>query len=141
MKFSIILLACNLMLLSGCDLSTPEDASIGEIRNALNEIEIAFNYHHIDEIMYYFDNEYLHNGDDISNVTLDWEIRLNDYQEMELSEIEIELDGDRAAVNLLRKFLVNGSVIVEQDSISETGDICYWGLVANKWKLRGNRAN
>ena len=100
--FSLLLLFCS------CDISTPEEASVGEIENAFQAIELGFNLDHIEEIMQYYDQDYLHNGDDIDDVLLDWEIRLNDFQEMEISEINIELDGDRATVSFIRKFLNNG---------------------------------
>ncbi len=138
MKFAIILLISYLMLLSGCDVDTPEDASTGEIMNGLDKIETAFNYHHIEEIMQYYNNEYMHNGEDIDNVTLDWEIRLNDYQEMELSNIVIDLNDSRATVSLTRRFYINGEKVLEENLPQDDGDLSYWELDVNDWKIAGN---
>ncbi|MCF7912205.1 MAG: hypothetical protein K9M99_06735 [Candidatus Cloacimonetes bacterium] len=133
--YSFFLIA---LIVGGCDLSSPEEASTGEIANALDALELAFNLHHIDEIMVFYANSYLHNGDDIDDVLLDWEIRLNDFQEMELSDIVIELDGDRATVTCRRIFYVNGASVQEWNEPEDNGDISYWSLVGDQWLIRGN---
>ena len=128
-------------MICGCDISSPEEASEGEIENALVAIELAFDLHHIDDIMVYYGDDYLHNGDDIDDVRLDWEIRLNDYQEMDLSEIEIELNDDRATASLIRRYLNNNEIQQEYEDPEDNGDISYWVLEGNDWRIWGNRAN
>jgi len=137
----IVLIFSLLLLLCSCDLSTPEEANLGEIENAFQAIVLAYNLDHIDDIMHYYDQEYLHNGDDIDDVRLDWEIRLNDYQEMEITDINIELDGDRATVSFIRKFLSNGETQQEYTEPDDNGDLSYWELGTNDWKIAGNGSN
>ena len=127
-----------ILVICGCDISTPEEASEGEIENALAAIELAFDLDNIDDIMAFYDEDYLHNGDDIDDVLLDWEIRINDYQGMELSEIDIELDGDKTTVRLIRKFINNGVIMVEYNDPEDNGDLSYWQLRENDWLIRGN---
>ena len=134
----IVLIFSLLLLFCSRDISTPEEASVGEIENALDAIELGFNLDHIDEIMQYYEPDYLHNDDDIDDVRLDWEIRLNDYQEMEISEIDIELDGDRATVSFILKFLNNGETVQEYIEPEDNGDLSYWELEINSWKISGN---
>jgi hypothetical protein len=130
-----------ILVLSGCDLSSPEEASIGEIENAFATMELAYDLHHIEDFMVFYDEDFLHNGDDIDNARLDWEIRFNDYQGMELSEINIELDGDRATVSLVRKFINNGAVQIEYNEPEDNGDMSYWQLRGNDWLIMGNEAS
>jgi hypothetical protein len=137
-QLKYILLAMLLTVVSSCDLSSPEEAKEIEIRNKLEEIELAFNLHHIEDIMMHYSWDYLHNGDDIGSVRLDWEIRLNDYQEMELTNIDIELNGEKATARFERKFKVNGEVEVNLSEPDDNGDMSYWEWGIDGWKIRGN---
>jgi hypothetical protein len=140
MKQRIVVISAILFLiLTGCDLSTPEEANLAEIRNALDDIEIAFNYQRLDDIIVHYALDYRHNGNDYQDVLLDWDIRLNDYQELKISEITIELDDDRATVSLIREFKNNGMVAVILIDPADSGDISYWELKNNAWKICGNR--
>jgi len=133
--FSLLLLLCS------CDLSSPEEASVGEIENAFQAIELSFNLDHIEDIMQYYNQNYLHNDDDIDDVRRDWEIRLNDFQGMEISDLDIDLDGDKATVSFILKFLNNGEIVQEYNEPDDNGDISYWELETNGWEISGNRNN
>ena len=137
-RFSIFFLA---LLILSCDVSTPEEAGQAALENALDELELAFNLHHIDEIMVYYSPDYLHNGDDKDDVQLDWEIRLNDYQEMVLDDIVIELNDDRATISFIRRFYDNGQMVKVLVDPDDNGDMSYWKQEFDEWKIVGNREN
>ena len=139
MKYFKTLIIFIILFILSCDVSSPEETGKVKIRTILEDIELAFNLHHIEEIMEYYNSSYLHNGEDIDDVRLDWEIRLNDYEEMELSEINIELDGDRATVTLKRSFYINQELVLQETEPDDNGDLSYWQLEMNEWKIIGNR--
>lgn len=134
--FSIIMILLVLCICS-CDSESSEETGKILIREKLDELELAFNLHHIDEIMEHYDLDYLHDGDNFDDVQLDWEIRLNDYFEMELSEIEVEVDVDEATVSMRRSFWRGGDIEVLTEP-EDSGDISYWEYGIDGWKISGN---
>lgn len=135
--FRIIMILLVLIVCS-CDEKSSEETSEIMIREKLDEIELAFNLHHIEEIMEYYSGDYMHNGDDRDDVRLDWEIRLNDYYEMELDEIEVEVDVELAIVSMQRCF-TRDNLIEELSEPADNGDLSYWELGVDGWVIAGNK--
>jgi len=128
-----------LLTILSCDITSAEEASEANLRTALDELELAFNFHHLDEIMVHYSTEYLHNGDDWEDVELDWNIRLNDFQEMELENVVMDIGDGRATVSFNRRFLNNS--IMEEVLIDpeENGDMSFWEREFDEWKIIGNK--
>ncbi|MCF7918818.1 MAG: hypothetical protein K9N06_02770 [Candidatus Cloacimonetes bacterium] len=133
----IFLIILSLQLFS-CDLSSPEEASKANLTSALDKLQLAFDLHNIDDIMVYYASDYMHNGDDRDDVQLDWEIRLNDYQEMTLENITIDLSGSRATISFNRRFYNNGLMVHVLVDPDDNGDMSYWELKNSEWQISGN---
>lgn len=137
----LLLLPCLLFIIfcTSCDVTSPDEANEAFLREALDDLIIAFNLHHLNEVMELYDYNFLHNGDEIEEVTLDWEIRMNDFEEMYLENINIEFNGEEALVTCHRRFYNNGIMVAVFNEPEDNGDISYWELDNNEWKITGNR--
>lgn len=130
----------TVLIITACDVTSPEEANEALLQTALDDLELAFNMHHLSEIMDLYSYDYLHNGDEWSNVELDWNIRLNDYQEMDLDDIRLDINGEEAVVSCVRRFYNDQIMIAVFNEPDDDGDISYWELKNNEWKISGNRA-
>jgi len=129
-----------LLLLSCSDLSSPEEVNTSMIKEILENIETAFNFADSEVIMSYYHPDFLHNGDNYQNEELRWQIRSIDYNEIMISDIEIEFFTDFSAIanfTLILKSINNEEEFSEPSN--ENGDISYFHKESGEWKILGNQ--
>ncbi|MCK4311343.1 MAG: nuclear transport factor 2 family protein, partial [Candidatus Cloacimonetes bacterium] len=135
MKYFILVL---ILLISCCDTSSPEDVAEAQILEILDTIIASFTFNDLNEIMQNYHPDFLHNGDDYDFEVIRWEIRLNDYDEIDFTDIDIELDGDFAKVYFTMTLYDNeGNSFVTQEPSEENGDISYFYREFDDWKICG----
>ena len=126
----IFLIACS-------DTSSPEDVAEAQILEILDTIIACFPFD-LEGIMQNYHPDFLHNGDDYDFEEIRWDIRINDYNEIDFTDIDIELDGDFATVSFTMTFYDNeGNSFVSQEPSEENGDISDFYRDFDGWKICG----
>lgn len=133
MKKILFLLLISVVIIS-CDLSSPEDVNKSEIKNIFDEIKTVFNFNDLDAIMQNYHPEFKHNTNDWAFEEIVWNIRLNDYDVIDFSDLQIDLHGDYATVY----FTMYLDAEAFQEPSTENGDISYFYWDTNRWYLCGN---
>lgn len=122
------------LLFVSCDLSSPEEVDNAEIEDIFTSIESAFIFADLDKIMDYYHPEFLHGTDTYNFERIIWEIRLNDYEVLEISDIDIDLNDEFAVVS----FTMQLGDITSLEPSAEFGDISYFYREYGEWKICGN---
>jgi len=129
MKYFILIF---IFLISCSDTSSPEDVAEAQILEILDTIIASFTFGDLDGIMQNYHPNFLHNGDDYDFEEIRWEIRLNNYTEIDFTDIDIVPDGDSATVSFTMK--------LDEDVFNEpedNGDISYFYRDFDGWKICG----
>jgi len=139
MKYLISIFILFLMI-SCSDLSSPEEVNTARIKEILENIENAFIFDNIEEIMINYHPDFLHNGDDYDDEELRWEIRLIDYNEIMISDIEIDFLTDISAIANFKLTLKSSDNEEEfSEPSNENGDISNFHKESGEWKIFGNQ--
>ncbi|HOD54273.1 MAG TPA: hypothetical protein PKJ08_07090 [Candidatus Cloacimonadota bacterium] len=139
MKGLIYLFIVVMLTLSACSTDLSEDdIDRSKINDILLRVRDEFNDVDIDKVMSYYDTDYYHNGLNLFNQTNVWYDRSIEYNYLELSEINIVLNGDFAVVHFIAKYSKQGTqtILIEPDEI---GDMSYFRKVNGEWKIYGNQ--
>lgn len=132
--FSFIIILTLVFI--GCDgLSEPQEIDDHEIKSMLTDIEIAFNANNFEDIMAFYSDAFLHNGDYLHQIEILWQVRLNDYESLKLSDIKIDYIDDNKAV-LSMKVEFDDDIFYSPEDIS---DFSYLYLTNSGWKIYGNQ--
>ena len=135
---NIILFVIVFFLLSCSGTSSPEDVTKAQILEIIDAIEASFIFNDLPGIMENYHFGFLHNGDNYSLEEEVWEQRLNNYAEIDFSEINIEPVGDFATVYFIMTFYDNdGGSVVTQEPSDENGDVSYFYREYDGWKICG----
>ena len=133
MRYILIILALILLFSISCDTTSPEELDKNEILDILDSIQLNFNMDNIDDIMQYYHQLFLHNGDDFDFERIRWVIRLNDYDNLLFEDIEIIVNGNYATAN----FLMHLDSFTTEEPSDDNGDISYFYYELGSWKLCG----
>ena len=131
----LFFLLISSMFLSCSDLSNPQDIDSFEINDILENVEMTFNSSNIDALLENYDSNFLHDGDELHEERILWQVRLNDYDIIEIEDITIEyLDDFKAIVSFTLNF-DNDEFICPAD----ISDLSYMFKRENEWKIYGNQ--
>ena len=135
---NIILFIIVFFLLSCSGTSSPEDVTKAQILEIMDTIEASFIFNDLPGIMENYHSEFLHNGDTYSFEEEVWQLRLDEYVEIDFSEINIEPVGDFATVYFTMTLSDNdGGSVVTQEPSDENGDVSYFYRELGSWKICG----
>jgi hypothetical protein len=125
MKSAFFFLA--VLLVFGCDVTSPKDVNKSQIKNILRDIEINFREQDIDSIMSYYHPEFQHEDDNFFSEEERWQVRFIDYQDIQITDISIAFSSDEWAVASfsLTFTTVTQNYQFEEPSI-ENGDLSYF---------------
>jgi len=138
MKYLTFLSLC--ILISSCSgFSSSEDINEAEIIEMLEDIRIAFNLADIDQIMSHYHSEYFHNGDLYEDEIIRWESRLNNYVELDITGIDIDLDDGFAIAYFTLILRTSDNTESWSEPSDENGDISYLIFNSNTWEVYGNQ--
>lgn len=132
MKIKILVFLITFSLVSCVGYSTQSEVDEQEIRDILTQIKSAFNLGNIEEILSFYHPEFRHEDDDYDDEEIVWEIRLIDYYAIDFSQIEIDLDYDRAVASFILQ--------LDEEEFSEPenfGDISYFYFTSSGWQIVG----
>ncbi len=128
-----ILMACS-------ELSSPEEVNIAVIKDILENIEHAFNFDNLEEIMLNYHPDFLHNGDNYQNEELRWQIRLIDFVEIKIENIEIDFLTEFSAIAGFKLiFKTIDDELEFSEPSNENGDISFFHKESGVWKILGNQ--
>ncbi|MBN2461811.1 MAG: nuclear transport factor 2 family protein [Candidatus Cloacimonetes bacterium] len=141
MRESILPLFLSICCLLACNkVSSPGEANAAEINQLLNDLELAFNYHDLDEIMTFYHEDFLHNGNDFDAETVIWDNRLLDYLELEIDNITVDvISGEYAVASFTMTLSNQDGFVTSQEPSQENGDLSYLQLFFSDWKIVGNQ--
>jgi hypothetical protein len=129
-----------LIFLTGClDLSTTKDINNSQITEILEDIRISFNLADLDQLMSHYHSDFFHNGDLIGDEVLRWESRLIEFTEIDISNIEIDVDGNYAIASFTLTFETSESSNNWSEPSVENGDISYLIFDSEEWQIFGNQ--
>lgn len=138
---SILFLFLLLGIICSCHKpSSPSEIAQASIRERLDTISNSFNNIDLDGIMGSYDEDFLHNGDNWHDERITWQERLSLYNHMEVSDIVIELNGDRATCRFKVTFSAP-NVVNEYITPDDIGDMSYYISREDNWLLYGNQHN
>ena len=120
----IFLIACS-------DTSSPEDVAEAQILEILDTIIACFPFD-LEGIMQNYHPDFLHNGDDYDFEVIIWEIRINHYNEIDFTDIDIVPDGDFATASFI--MTLDEDVFNEPD---DHGDVSHFYRDFDGWKICG----
>jgi len=139
MKYLSLLLLAPLLLLGGCKgVSDTETVDTTRIENILEAIQTDFNNYQSESIIDYYHEDYLHDGDGLIMAEHIWNERSANYLEMQLTNIEIELDGNFATAS----FEMHLYGADDEDVFLEPyehGDFSYFHKDNGVWRIYGNQ--
>ena len=133
-----ILLSVLIILCISCsDSTSPKNVDEYLIISILEDIETAFNFGFIEEIMNHYHPDFLHNENNFADEYVIWEIRLLEYNEIEFYEIEININDNFATAEFVMK-LSSGEDFDIFNEPEDNGDISYFYYDLDEWKICGN---
>jgi len=138
----LILLAVSLL---SCDISSPEEIAVSEIKEILSDLELRFPSNNIDNdldiIMSHYDDDYLHSGSSKSEERERWLILLIDYQELVIEDLEIDVIDNYDAHASFRMKFSRSDISLEIDVPEEEDFLHYFELdsVDDHWRLIGDQ--
>ena len=134
MKYLLLLLSFMFLFLTSCDTTSPEELYKNAILDILDSIQLNFNMHSgPDDIMQYYHPNFNHNSDSYDWERTIWEIRLNEFNNLNINNIEINLNGNYATAN----FIMHLDEIITEEPSDDNGDISYFYRELGSWKLCG----
>ncbi|MBC8385562.1 MAG: hypothetical protein H8E57_08615 [Candidatus Cloacimonetes bacterium] len=140
MRFSLLIII--LLIVSCSDVSSSEEINTYKITDILDNIVLAFNFNDIEDIMKHFHPDFLHNGDDLEDEELVWVIRLNEYDEIRISNIVIDiLSEESVIVSFQLIFIIDGIEENYDEPSEQNGDLSYFHKDFEDWRILGNQDN
>jgi uncharacterized protein YchJ len=134
MKYLLILL----LLLSACDTSSFKDVNISLIRDVLFSVKSAFRSYDLETIMSFYHPEFRHNEDSFLAEKERWQIRLIDYLDLEIAEIEVIFSNEYwAVVSFSLTFISQNQTTTSQEPSDELGDLSYFVKESGVWRICG----
>ncbi|MEA2095957.1 MAG: hypothetical protein U9P73_04595 [Candidatus Cloacimonadota bacterium] len=133
MKYLLLLLSFMFLFSTSCDTTSPEELDKNAILDILDSIQLNFNMDDLDGIMQNYHLDFNHNGDSFDWEKTIWEVRLNDYNDLNFEDIEIELNGNYATAY----FSMHLDDTITEEPSDENGDISYFYRELGSWKLCG----
>ncbi|MEA1973235.1 MAG: hypothetical protein U9N34_08090, partial [Candidatus Cloacimonadota bacterium] len=131
-NYSIIFL---ILLMSCSGLSESQEVDDFEIKNILEDLALAFNSSDIDAILQNYHPQFTHNGNELHEERIIWQVRINDYEFLEIENISIEyLESYKAIVSFTAKFDE-----IEFSCPENISDFSYFYIMNNDWKIIGNQ--
>jgi hypothetical protein len=134
----IFVLPVCLFLLTGCPHATDPSYDEHRINTILYDVKKAFNDHDIDALMLPFSSAYLHSGIALWEVREVWLDRMSSYLLMDLQNINITVDDDKATVSFTMK-LQNPTETVYTEEPTTHGDLSYFRYDGSDWQVYGNQ--
>jgi len=123
-----------LFFLTSCDTTSPEEFDEQSIMEILDSVQSNFNFDDLDGIMQYYHEDFYHNGNDFEwERDVIWFTRLNDFDNLNLQNIEIEVDGDFATAS----FNMSLDQTLTEEPSQENGDVSYFYYDQQKWLICG----
>lgn len=139
MRIRVIFLLLMMILLVSCtsDLSKEEIAKT-EINQILDNVADDFRLLEINKLMSKYDDDYYHKSFDKQEQRTIWEDRRAEYNYMEISNLSIEVNGDRAVASFVVKYSNENTqdIFIEPEDI---GDISFFKKENNEWVIYGNQ--
>jgi hypothetical protein len=140
MKIKQIILIFLSALIIGCSgFSSSEDINKSLIKEMLDDIKISFNLIDLGNIMYHYHEDFFHQGDFYEDELIRWESRLINYEEMNITDVEVELNGGFAVVYFTLIFNNEEESNVWSEPSEANGDISYLIFSDDKWQIYGNQ--
>ena len=139
-KIVILAIICITLLTSCKNLTDSTDVHKAEIKYIFEEIEIlynSYNYGGLDDIMQFYNYDFLHNGLDKSDVPYIWEFeRISIYSTIDFSGISINFsDSEMSAIVEYTMTLSSG----EEEVVDDIGESAHFSYLAGEWIITGNR--
>jgi hypothetical protein len=139
-KIVILAIICITLLTSCKNLTDSTDVHKAEIKYIFEEIEIlynSYNYGGLDDIMQFYNYDFLHNGLDKSDVRYIWEFeRISIYSTIDFSGISINFsDSEMSAIVEYTMTLSSG----EEEVVDDIGESAHFSYLAGEWIITGNR--
>jgi hypothetical protein len=138
MLLVIFTLPVCLFLLTACPHATNLNYDEHRINSILYDVNKAFNDHDIDALMIPFHQNYLHSGMALWEVRELWLDRMARYQLMDLQNVNITVNNDKAIVTFTMK-LQSSTETVYTDEPATHGDLSYFWNDGNDWYVYGNQ--
>jgi hypothetical protein len=136
---SIAVLLMSAFLFHACDTTDPDNTSETEIRTAIYEITNAFNWNNVDEIMALVHNDYLHKGMYRNQLQQLWLDRRALYTNLETTIWSVNINSDRATVNMRMTFSGPGVPTLILDEPQSSGDASFFFQDGQSWVLYGDQ--
>ena len=139
----IFIVIISLFLIT-CNLSEKEDIDKAQITNILRDIENIFNgvdsvQNKHDKIISYYHTDYLHNSERLVSVGNFWSIRLNDYTNIKIEDIRINLDDDFAFASFKLTFFDRDNKPNGPYPEPVFGILSYFWHDLTSWRIYGNQ--
>ncbi|MCD4652260.1 MAG: hypothetical protein K8S56_10835 [Candidatus Cloacimonetes bacterium] len=144
-KPKLILIGLTILMLSllaGCKdpISSSNTIATAEIEDILSNITKDFNHLEIEAIRQYYDDDFLHDGDNVNMAMTDWGVRATDYTNLRFDNISISIDGELATASFTMRLDRVGTVITESFHEPEDGgELSYFHSAYGEWLLWGNQ--
>lgn len=135
----LAVLLAGILAVSGCDTSSPDNVSENEIRTAIYNITYAFNMNNVDDIMAYVHADYLHKGMYRNQLQQLWLDRRALYTNLETTIWSVNINSDRATVNMRMAFSGPGVPTLILDEPQSSGDTSFFFHDGQSWVLYGDQ--
>lgn len=131
---TLFISACNITISTGENSQAWEEMQ--QIKEVVRGIFAAYNQQDVNDIMDYYDSDFLHSGNDYYEIRNLWEGRFGKYALVE-NIIVLQMENNEARVSF-RLFLDQGLCNVPIDGYD---DVTYLRKDNNEWKMYGNQKN
>ncbi len=126
-----------LLLISCSDLTSTEDLDKSRLDDIFDAIENGFNENNIEVIMEKYHLNFLHNENNYNDERNIWDIRITQYDQIIIENLEFKIIENWATVNFTLKFIYNEEITIYEEPTNELGDISYFYKEFNNWFVCG----
>ncbi|MCD4820181.1 MAG: hypothetical protein K8S23_15980 [Candidatus Cloacimonetes bacterium] len=126
-----------LLLISCSDLTSTEDLDKSRLNDIFDTIKTGFYENDSDLIMKTYHQDFLHNENDFNAEKLIWGIRVVNYDQIAIENLEFSIHENWASANFRLIFTYNDEETVFDEPSEELGDLSYFYKEFDTWFVCG----